>query len=114
MSKIDDGGKAFNVGLCAVVQGIYGWVLCEITGVKKATIKAIELDGWGRTRTINKMDCRFVGVETAARALFSRLVSSNALCDDERLKSIVRRDARNDKLIADALIAASKSGGSDE
>jgi len=101
-SKIEDGG--FVVGLFAVSRGNYGWVLCEITEVKNVTIKATEVGSWNRKRTINKKDCVFAGPASAARTLHEKLVSSYALCDDERRRSVERRIARDA-----ALIAASKS-----
>lgn len=104
----------FTEGAFVVVDGSYGWHLSKITEVKKATIKIIGEGSFAYTRTINKAACRFVGTKEDATALYNRLTSSRSLCNDERRKSTERMEERDRKLIDDALIAASKSGGSDE
>lgn len=106
--------NVFTVGAFVVVDGSYGWHLLRITEVKKATLKAVDENWLSYTRTVNKAACRFVGTKEAATALHERLTSSRSLCNDEHRKSTKRMEERDRKIIADALIAASKSGGSDE
>lgn len=97
--------NTFTIGAFVVVEGSFGWHLLRITEIKKATIKAIEEHSFAYSRTISKATCRFVGTKEAATVLYERLTSSRALCNEERRKSSERREARDARLIVDALSA---------
>lgn len=86
----------------AIVQGQFGFELIEVTSITPRQFKGNKV-GYSRySRTVRMENCSFFGPEDVTRRLHARLMSSDALCDDDHRKASQRRAKRNAELLAAA------------